>query len=101
MARMRKDRMPAQYRAALHKLFEASNTQSVEEGCTDWIKTILEGDDEGWAKLRKSFVELYEAKIMAGSPMMRVMGYSTLCRRLFSMEPDRSRSASVSESIRI
>ena len=47
---------------------KASNTQSVEEGCTDWIKTILEGDDEGWAKLRKSFVELYEAKIMAGSP---------------------------------
>jgi chromosome segregation protein len=68
MARMRKDRMPAQYRAALHKLFEASNTQSVEEGCTDWIKTILEGDDEGWAKLRQSFVDLYEAKIMAGSP---------------------------------
>ena len=47
---------------------KASNTQSVEEGCTEWIKTILEGDDEGWAKLRKSFVELYEAKIMAGSP---------------------------------
>lgn len=68
-ARLRKDRMPAQYRAALQKLFEGSGTQSVEESCTDWIKEILEGDEEqGWAKLRQRFLGLYEAKIMAGSP---------------------------------
>jgi len=53
----------------LQKLFEASGTQSVEEGCTDWIKEVLEGDEEqGWAKLRQRFLELYEAKIVAGSP---------------------------------
>lgn len=68
-ARLRKDRMPAQYRASLQKLFEGSGTQSVEEGCTDWIKEVLEGDEEhGWTKLGQRFLELYEAKIMAGSP---------------------------------
>lgn len=68
-ARMRKDRMPAQYRAALQKLFEASGTQQVEEGCVDWINAALEGDEDlGWAKLRQRFLHLYEAKIMAGSP---------------------------------
>ncbi|MBT1512912.1 AAA family ATPase [Bradyrhizobium sp. SRL28] len=68
LARMRRDRMPAQYLAALQKLFEGSNTQSVDEGCTDWLKAIMEGDEEGWSKLRQSFLDLYEAKIMAGSP---------------------------------
>ncbi|MVT73802.1 AAA family ATPase [Bradyrhizobium cajani] len=68
-ARLKKDRMPAQYRAALYKLFEGSGTQSVEESCTDWIRAILEADEsKGWAKLRQRFLDLYEAKIMAGSP---------------------------------
>src|SRR5262245_57596902 len=49
-------------------LFAASNTQSVEEGCANWIAAVLDGDDEGWTKLRQSFADLYEAKIMAGSP---------------------------------
>jgi chromosome segregation protein len=68
-ARARRDRMPVQYLAALHKLFEASNTQSVEESCTEWVSATLAADEaEGWAKLRQQFVELYESKIMAGSP---------------------------------
>jgi len=68
-AKVLKDRMPAEYHAALCKLFEASNTQSVEEGCREWIKSILAADEEnGWAALRKQFLDLYEAKIMAGSP---------------------------------
>lgn len=68
-ARVRRDRMPVQYRAALSKLFEGSGTQSVEEGVTDWVKAVLEADEnEGWATLRRMFIELYEAKIMAGSP---------------------------------
>ncbi|WP_354100335.1 MULTISPECIES: TrlF family AAA-like ATPase [unclassified Bradyrhizobium] len=68
-ARVRRDRLPLQYRLALHKLFEASGTQLVEESCTDWVKSTLEADEtEGWAKLLQQFVALYEAKIMAGSP---------------------------------
>jgi chromosome segregation protein len=68
-ARVRRDKLPAQYRAALHKLFDGSNTQSAEESCTDWIGAILEADEsEGWSKLRLQFLGLYEAKIMAGSP---------------------------------
>jgi chromosome segregation protein len=68
-ARVRKDHMPDEYLAALYKLFEASHTQQVEEGCQDWIKAVLTDDeDTGWATQRKSFIELYEAKIMAGSP---------------------------------
>ncbi|OAF07582.1 TrlF family AAA-like ATPase [Bradyrhizobium neotropicale] len=68
-ARARRDRRPAQYLAALYKLFEASHTQSVEESCTDWVSRTLAADEvEGWAKLRQQFVGLYEAKIMAGSP---------------------------------
>jgi ABC-type lipoprotein export system ATPase subunit len=68
-ARVRKDQMPEEYLASLYKLFEASHTQLVEEGCQDWIKAVLtENEDAGWATLRKSFIGLYEAKIMAGSP---------------------------------
>nr|WP_219678531.1 AAA family ATPase [Bradyrhizobium canariense] len=68
-AKVRKDKLPLEYRAALHKLFEASGTQQAEESCTEWVKASLEADEaEGWAKLRQSFVILYEAKIMAGSP---------------------------------
>ncbi|BBO04468.1 hypothetical protein SG09_38180 [Bradyrhizobium ottawaense] len=68
-ARVRRDRLPLQYRLALHKLFEASGTQSVEESCAEWVKATLEADETGgWANLRQKFVELYEAKIMAGSP---------------------------------
>ncbi|MGX1350660.1 chromosome segregation protein [Bradyrhizobium elkanii] len=68
-ARARRDRLPAQYLAALHKLFEASHTQSVEDSCTEWVGAALAADEvEGWAKLRRQFVGLYEAKIMAGSP---------------------------------
>lgn len=61
-ARMRKDRMPAQYRLALQKLFEASGTQQVEEGCVDWIKRhwmgmrILDGrssDSNSWSFTRQ------------------------------------------------
>jgi hypothetical protein len=68
-ARLRRDRMPAQYLAALLKLFEASNTHSADDSCREWVTATLEGDEEnGWARLRQSFVDLYEAKIMAGSP---------------------------------
>ncbi|MCP1835445.1 energy-coupling factor transporter ATP-binding protein EcfA2 [Bradyrhizobium sp. USDA 4532] len=68
-ARARRDRLPAQYLAALQKLFEASHTQSVEESCTEWVSATLAADEvEGWVKLRQQFVGLYEAKIMAGSP---------------------------------
>ncbi|GEC59299.1 chromosome segregation protein [Bradyrhizobium japonicum] len=68
-ARIRKDQMPEEYLASLYKLFEASHTQQVEESCQDWIKAVLaENEDSGWATLRKSFLGLYEAKIMAGSP---------------------------------
>ena len=66
-ARVRKDHLPEEYLSGLHKLFDASFTQQVEEGCVDWVKAVL-ADEDGWAALRKSFLELYEAKIMAGSP---------------------------------
>jgi chromosome segregation protein len=68
-ARVRKDHLPEEYLSGLHKLFEASFTQQVEEGCVDWVKAALADEDSGgWAALRKAFLELYEAKIMAGSP---------------------------------
>ena len=68
-ARVRKDHLPETYLSALHKLFEASFTQQVEEGCVEWVKGVLVDEESGgWPKLRKSFLELYEAKIMAGSP---------------------------------
>jgi chromosome segregation protein len=68
-ARVRKDHLPEEYLSGLHKLFEASFTQQVDEGCVDWVKAVLADEDGGgWAALRKSFLELYETKIMAGSP---------------------------------
>jgi division protein CdvB (Snf7/Vps24/ESCRT-III family) len=68
-ARVRKDHLPETYLSALHKLFEASFTQQVEEGCVDWVTAVLADEESGgWAEFRKSFLELYEAKIMAGSP---------------------------------
>ncbi|AMA59850.1 hypothetical protein BCCGELA001_28715 [Bradyrhizobium sp. CCGE-LA001] len=68
-ARVRKDQMPEEYLTSLCKLFEASHTQQVEEGCQDWIKAVLtENEETGWASVRKAFLGLYEAKIMAGSP---------------------------------
>lgn len=68
-AKVLKDRMPAEYHAALCKLFEASHTQGAEDSCRDWIRTTLATDEEGgWATLRQQFLSLYEAKIMAGSP---------------------------------
>ena len=68
-ARVRKDQMPDEYLSGLLKLFEASFTQQAEEGCSSWVTAVL-ADEEGggWSGLRKSFLELYESKIMAGSP---------------------------------
>ena len=68
-ARVRRDRMPTSYLTAFHRLFEGSGTQQVEESCTDWLKVALAEDASvGWATLRKAFLELYAAKIGAGSP---------------------------------
>jgi chromosome segregation protein len=53
----------------LAERFRGELRHPVEEGCQDWVRAILsEDEDNGWAALRKSFVELCEAKIMAGSP---------------------------------
>jgi chromosome segregation protein len=68
-ARVRKDRLPEIYVSALSRLFEASFTQQVEEGCSEWVGALLAEDEAGgWASLRKGMLDIYEAKISAGSP---------------------------------
>ncbi|WP_172980204.1 TrlF family AAA-like ATPase [Tardiphaga sp. P9-11] len=68
-ARVKKDRLPAAYVSTLAKLFEGTGTQQVDEGCSEWVGAILTEDQaSGWQTLRKSLLEIYEAKINAGSP---------------------------------
>jgi hypothetical protein len=77
-ARVRKDRLPETYVAALCRLFDASATQQVEEGCSEWVKSVLVEDETGgWVSLRKTMLELYEAKISTGSPPEASEGYLT------------------------
>jgi chromosome segregation protein len=77
-ARVRKDRLPETYVAALCRLFDASATQQVEEGCSEWVKSVLAEDESGgWASLRKTMLELYEAKIGTGSPPEASEGFLT------------------------
>jgi AAA domain, putative AbiEii toxin, Type IV TA system len=77
-ARVRKDRLPETYVAALCRLFDASATQQVEEGCSEWVKSVLVKDETGgWVSLRKTMLELYEAKISTGSPPEASEGYLT------------------------
>ncbi|MGY4349724.1 chromosome segregation protein [Bradyrhizobium sp. GM7.3] len=68
-ARVRKDRLPETYVSTLSRLFEATGTQQVEEGCSDWVRGLLAEDESGgWASLRKTMLDIYETKINAGSP---------------------------------
>ncbi len=77
-ARVRKDRLPETYIASLCRLFDSSATQLVEEGCSEWVKSLLAEDETGgWALLRKAMLELYEAKISAGSPPEASEGFLT------------------------
>jgi hypothetical protein len=77
-ARVRKDRLPETYIAGLCRLFDSSATQQVEEGCSEWVKSLLAEDETGgWASLRKAMLELYEAKISAGSPPEASEGFLT------------------------
>jgi AAA domain, putative AbiEii toxin, Type IV TA system len=67
--RVRKDRLPETYVSTLCRLFEATGTQQVEEGCSEWVRGLLAEDESGgWASLRKTMLESYETKINAGSP---------------------------------
>jgi hypothetical protein len=53
-ARVRKDRLPETYVSTLCRLFEATGTQQVEEGCSEWVRGLLAEDESGgWASLRK------------------------------------------------
>jgi AAA15 family ATPase/GTPase len=70
-ARVKKDRQPKDFIAALCKLFEGSGTQQVEESCADWVSAVcaMEPAIEGWSALRKALLKLYGQKIEAGSPV--------------------------------
>lgn len=66
-ARLKRDKLPREYVAALSAMLEGSTVRDVAVKCPDWVTGVV-GQDGGWSKLRSDIIAIYRDKIICGKP---------------------------------
>jgi chromosome segregation protein len=68
-ARVKRDPAPAEYVRSMCAVFESSHVQDVETFCSAFVKELAKtAPSDGWKRTMKQMLDIYEKKIMAGSP---------------------------------
>jgi chromosome segregation protein len=68
-ARAKADPMPEEYVLSLAALLEGSRVPDAKDKCEMWVKETISTNEAGaWTSISDQIVEIYEEKIMAGSP---------------------------------
>lgn len=68
MARVAKDRNPAECIQALCTWMEGSMIRNSDRGCADWVQDICGDSGQGWQTICEAVLKIYRDKLMAGSP---------------------------------
>jgi chromosome segregation protein len=68
-ARAKADPMPEEYILSLAALLEGSRVPDVKDKCEIWVRESIATNEAGaWTSISNQIVEIYEEKIMTGSP---------------------------------
>lgn len=68
-ARAKADPMPEEYVLSLAALLEGSRVPDAKDKCETWVREAIATNAAGaWVSISDQIVEIYEEKIMAGSP---------------------------------
>jgi len=68
-AKFKRDPRPREYAEALIKLLSGARVQDLDSKCQEWVSELSRIDaNPSWTSIKRSILELYKAKILAGSP---------------------------------
>jgi chromosome segregation protein len=68
-AKFKRDPQPRECVEALVKLLSGARIQDLEAKCQEWVSALSRHDaNPSWVGVRRSILDLYKAKILAGSP---------------------------------
>lgn len=66
-ARLKRDKLPREYVAALSAMLEGSAVREAQTKCADWVAAVA-GQQDGWSKVRSDITAIYRDKISRGKP---------------------------------